>query len=129
MTAGIRWSAHNIIGETLLRRSLAEEIRILYVALTRARERLILTGTSQLDDLRQLGQLWRWSGAEPLAEFALSGVNSPLNWLVMALVGHPDMQGFLEWPVDDLPGDKYSAAARFEINSFFRQANVRAGKG
>jgi ATP-dependent helicase/nuclease subunit A len=61
----------------------AEEERILYVAMTRARERLLLSGSCDFA---------RWSGG------------APINWLAQALVPElPALAGTLERPVADLP--------------------------
>jgi ATP-dependent helicase/nuclease subunit A len=61
----------------------AEEERILYVAMTRARERLLLSGSCDFA---------RWSGG------------APINWLAPALVPElPALAGTLERPVADLP--------------------------
>ena len=70
----------------------AEEMRVLYVALTRAKERLILVGSaSGLADRTR-----RWvSGivgheARALPESVLGGAESYLDWIVPALARHPD---------------------------------------
>ncbi len=61
----------------------AEEERILYVGMTRARERLLLSGSCDFK---------RWSGG------------APINWLAPALVPElPALAGTLEHPVADLP--------------------------
>ncbi len=76
----------------------AEEERILYVAMTRARERLLLSGSCDFE---------RWSGG------------APINWLAPALVPDlPPLARTLEHPVVDLPfagGD--GARARCWLNS------------
>jgi ATP-dependent helicase/nuclease subunit A len=76
----------------------AEEERILYVAMTRARERLLLSGSCDFE---------RWSGG------------APINWLAPALVPElPALAGTLERAVADLPftgGD--GARARCWLNS------------
>ncbi len=70
---------------------LAEEMRILYVALTRAREKLYLTAT-----LSSLGkQLRNWQMAMGGDSFALpdaqlAGARSYLDWVGPALIRHPD---------------------------------------
>jgi ATP-dependent helicase/nuclease subunit A len=72
--------ASTIVSERLRRQMLAEEMRILYVATTRARERLILVGTCDLS----LREKWanRWAGHNgPLPpDDVLSGA-CMLDWL------------------------------------------------
>lgn len=63
--------AYRAIGQRLLEGSLAEEIRVLYVALTRARERLILVGSTH----RLASRLRGWSFD------VRSGVLSPAGML------------------------------------------------
>lgn len=74
--------------------ALSEEMRILYVALTRAREKLILVGSA-----RNLGDCARrWCGpvaAESwaLPEGELAGALSYLDWLMPAVARHRDGAG------------------------------------
>ncbi|HUO09188.1 MAG TPA: helicase-exonuclease AddAB subunit AddA [Phycisphaerae bacterium] len=75
----------------------AEELRLLYVALTRARDHLILTGhigkAGWLDSKRA-----EWRGETgPLAEDALVRGRSFLDWIVPALASS-DMR--IQWPDD-----------------------------
>lgn len=55
---------------------LGEELRLLYVALTRARDTLILTGTAAKKD-----EVIRWQERKPLSDHALLRSNSSLEWL------------------------------------------------
>ncbi len=76
--------------------NLGEELRVLYVAMTRAKEKLILTGTA---DIRAKAE--KWIGAarhrkEPLPYSWLSGAGSYLDWVVPALLRHPDSAALLE---------------------------------
>ena len=48
--------SHGRLGETMRRKERAEELRLLYVAMTRARERLVLVG--QFNDPDRLGERW-----------------------------------------------------------------------
>lgn len=71
---------------------LAEELRVLYVALTRAREKLILIGTpadaeSLLDKMKSLMLM----GAEPDPYDVLS-CNSNLKWLMLASLANPSVR-------------------------------------
>jgi ATP-dependent helicase/nuclease subunit A len=62
------------------RAMLGEEMRLLYVALTRARERLIITGTTR----RKPEVIADWGDmSEPLSVETRSGARSPLDWLMM----------------------------------------------
>ena len=64
--------------------SLSEEMRILYVALTRAKNRLILLGSVR--DLPKTAEKW----AKPVSPYSLSkGINF-LDWLGPVLMRHPD---------------------------------------
>ncbi len=83
----------HVLREKLYREQLAEELRILYVAMTRARERLILTGS-----VSRLPQaLFRWnlaagSEAGPLPGTVLVQAQNYLDWLIPALMAHPDAE-------------------------------------
>ncbi|MFO7173335.1 MAG: 3'-5' exonuclease, partial [Bacillota bacterium] len=83
--------AHRAIAVRLRREMLAEEMRVLYVALTRARERLVLVGTCR--DLVQAAAAWARSLTAPdwpLPETALAGARSYLDWIGPALMRHRD---------------------------------------
>ncbi|MHB9058198.1 MAG: helicase-exonuclease AddAB subunit AddA [Bacillota bacterium] len=75
--------------------TLAEEMRLLYVAMTRARERLILVGSAK--ELPEACEAWA-AGAEaggvghggPLADHVLAGARCWLDWLGPAIISHPD---------------------------------------
>ncbi|MGN6368371.1 MAG: helicase-exonuclease AddAB subunit AddA [Phycisphaerae bacterium] len=74
----------------------AEELRLLYVALTRARDHLILTG--HIDRTRWLESKraeWRGNGAGPLAEDVLVRGRHFLDWIVPALASSPMR---VRWP-------------------------------
>jgi len=79
------------IKQELKMEALAEELRILYVAMTRAREKLILVGS-----VRNLPvHARRWCGPVAVAGWALpdgelAGANTCLDWLVPALARHQD---------------------------------------
>ena len=75
--------AREAIGERARREDAAEEMRILYVMLTRARERLILTGT--VADLAGAEKRWR------LAAEAPSAARSHLD-LIMGALAQADVQ-------------------------------------
>ncbi|MBQ3553494.1 MAG: helicase-exonuclease AddAB subunit AddA [Clostridia bacterium] len=78
-----------IIKKRLEREMLSEEMRILYVALTRAREKLIVIGTKKNTPkyLYSMG-IGTETGGKILPNKTLSA-KSYLDWFVMALITHP----------------------------------------
>jgi ATP-dependent helicase/nuclease subunit A len=71
--------------------SLAEEMRILYVAMTRAREKLVLVGSAR--GLRNCARRWCGSAGTAgwnLPDGFLSGAVTYLDWLGPALARHRD---------------------------------------
>lgn len=74
--------------------NLGEELRVLYVALTRAKEKLILVGCpsqKQLKEVSEDGMLCQKAvgraDGEVLPFYTLIGANSYLHWVVPALMG------------------------------------------
>ena len=83
--------AYHAVREQARLEGLAEELRILYVALTRARERLVLLGSAA--GLPSQAQRWRLAADHDDVELpatALAGANNALDWLGPALLRHPD---------------------------------------
>lgn len=71
--------------------TLSEEMRILYVAMTRARERFIITGT--LKDVEKAAAKWAHSAqvhGPKLAGYVIQRGNSFLDWLGPSLLRHQD---------------------------------------
>lgn len=88
-----------VIEQRLLLETLSEELRVLYVALTRAREKLYLVGS-----VRNLeGSLGKWAqtAALPrspqgaLPDYALAQARCFLDWIGPALISHPDLASVL----------------------------------
>ncbi|MCG3136622.1 MAG: ATP-dependent helicase/nuclease subunit A [Phycisphaerae bacterium] len=80
------------IAEAINRETLAEELRILYVALTRARDRLILVASADMDAWRE--QLQQSVDAAPatLPEALLHRSQSYWDWLTLALQQIPESE-------------------------------------
>ncbi len=75
------------------RESLSEELRVLYVALTRARDKLILTGAS--DKMRvRIADCAAMAETQPDRDkplpYQMARVNNFLDWVLTALVRHPN---------------------------------------
>ena len=79
--------AHQVIAEKKHETMLAEEMRILYVAITRARERLILIGSKKSDACAKIVQSASLVESSPLPDFLLRSARSHFDWLLYALAG------------------------------------------
>ncbi|MDF2925530.1 MAG: addA [Paenibacillaceae bacterium] len=92
--------------------TLAEEMRVLYVALTRAKEKLILTGT--VPSLASRLAVWfRASGGEGavLPDYQLAGARAYLDWVMPAVLQHPEAAARIRARVEsppDSPGESGS---------------------
>ena len=101
----MRSLAHQVIAEQKLSTALAEEMRILYVATTRARERLILSACEKQQHCRDIvcdGFLW---GGQRITDWQLRRCRSPLDWILYGLseqkILHDSLETGLIPKVDD----------------------------
>ncbi|MGN0158449.1 MAG: helicase-exonuclease AddAB subunit AddA [Brotaphodocola sp.] len=86
--------------------NLGEELRVLYVALTRAKEQLVITGTS-----RTLEKTMEKYAKVPLADgqipyTVLSSAGSYLDWILMSLGGRPVRISVKNVPVAEMVGEE-----------------------
>jgi ATP-dependent helicase/nuclease subunit A len=77
--------AHQVIAERKLSTSLAEEMRILYVATTRAKDRLILTASQKHRTARRIVSNGFLLGDRPIPDWQLQVCRSPLEWVLYGL--------------------------------------------
>jgi ATP-dependent helicase/nuclease subunit A len=71
-----------------LRETLAEEARILYVAMTRAKERLVLIGRA--DERQVESARGRWAGrSTPIGAAEFRSARRPMDWLLASLAMQP----------------------------------------
>ena len=69
------------------RAGLSEELRVLYVALTRAKEKLFITMSGNVDKMLQKASL---AAQGPLQPFVVRSADSIGAWLLMCALRHPD---------------------------------------
>ena len=120
------------VKNVIKRETKAEEMRILYVAMTRAQEKLILTGTlsvtrSGKDKLEQLREKCAAYAQETDAahkDAAILAANSYLDWIALALMRHPDGAPLFEEAEEIAPYLPVSPAARFDVRIL--EENARA---
>ncbi len=82
---------HQALRQQLLEEALAEELRILYVALTRAKEKLLLYGS--VPNLERALEHWQQAAGRAQGTFSdaqLRAARSFLDWIGAALARHPD---------------------------------------
>ena len=79
--------AHQVIAEQKGATGLAEEMRVLYVATTRAKNRLILTASQKQKRCRDIVSAGFFFGGEPVPDWRLRACGSPLEWILCGLSG------------------------------------------
>lgn len=117
--ATMPWKA---ISSKITEESRAEEMRVLYVAMTRAREKLILTGT--IAENRMQNKAADWGRCVDGEELQLPTgfvrrAGSYLDWIVPAIARHPDGDVFCEFagvtPSGGCQGDLSGKRSRMRI--------------
>lgn len=113
--------------------SLSEEMRILYVALTRPKEKLIITGA--VTDINKAVK--KWSGAltemeEKLSQDMILRSKSYLDWIGLSVMRHEDGTSLREiaWQDDERPAEAYDSLrdeSRWHIKTI-RREEVLKGK-
>ena len=77
--------AHEVIAEQKSSTLLAEEMRILYVAMTRAMDRMILTASQKQVDCSQIISSGLFFGNETIPDWRLRECQCPLEWILYGL--------------------------------------------
>jgi len=92
-------TAHQVIADHTRQKTIAEEMRILYVALTRAREKLILTGSIKQNTCAEL--LSRFAQfADGLPGWKLSEARSHLDWVLTGFANQSSLHQLLGTDVE-----------------------------
>ena len=90
LTRGVRYDTleRQAVAARMRQQAVSEELRVLYVALTRPKEKLIITcASAQLAG--QLAALSRLADLPELPPYAMGSVRAPLAWLLAPLLRHP----------------------------------------
>lgn len=130
----------NALGRKLLLDAQGEELRVLYVAMTRAREKLILTAAvDHAAKKEQESAMWdgkagnqesgtapRTGGNRKLPFLLLSEAGSYLDWLLPAMAGEEEIERRI-YTEADLVQQKFIRAASGEYNRLRLQAQIAAG--
>ena len=94
--------AHQVIQEKKASMGLAEEMRILYVAMTRAKERLILTASEKHKKCRQIITNGFFFGEKPVPDWQLRSCQSSLEWILYGLSGQRNLHETFETGLEEL---------------------------
>jgi ATP-dependent helicase/nuclease subunit A len=92
---------HEVIAERKEATALAEEMRVLYVAVTRAKNRLILTASQKLKDCRQMVTGGFFFGEETIPDWRLRSCSSPLEWILCGLSNRKVLHDALQTGLSD----------------------------
>ena len=117
--------AHQVIAEQKLSTALAEEMRILYVATTRAKDRLVLTASKGRKKCRDIICNGFFFGDGPIADWQLRQCHSLLEWVLYGLSDQKNLHDVFETglsvqaPDDDLLDIKLYGQSELEkLNDF-----------
>jgi len=103
----------NVINRRIHMESIAEEMRVLYVAMTRAKEKLILSGgVKNIQSSLMKARLS--NNCEKISPITLSQHACYLDWILAALKYHPDMKPIYKNYFDSAPS--YFTVNNWECN-------------
>ena len=122
-------AAFGVSRQAAMQRELEEELRLLYVAATRARERLVIVGHTSAKKWDELRERYR-DAAEPPPLISRLSAASMLEWVMMGVAsGHPDSPvgdtrpvirvetraGGIDSPNEKAPGSEPAASDATEL--------------
>jgi len=93
--------AHQVIAEEKRRTSLAEEMRILYVATTRAKERLVLSAHEKTDKCRDIITAGLLFGTETIPDWQLRNCQNHLEWILYGLSNQKNLHTAFQTSLQD----------------------------
>jgi ATP-dependent helicase/nuclease subunit A len=88
--------AHQVIAEKKKDSTLAEEMRLLYVAMTRAREKLIICASKKKTDCAKIVKQVSAIDDEPVRTWQLKNAACALDWLLLSLGDQEQLQDLFE---------------------------------
>ncbi len=95
--------AFTVVQQRLRQQALAEELRVLYVAMTRAKEHLILAGSCTDKQAADWSQQWLGHHG-PMPTEMILGAKAPLDWLAPVASLLPSQFNVQQYTPDELAG-------------------------
>ncbi len=102
----LRSLAHQVIGAKKRAVTLAEEMRVLYVGMTRAKDRLILTASHKHSGLRRVLTQGLVLAEAAAPSWLLRDCKSPLDWLLYGLADQRSLHAAFETGLAQEAGDE-----------------------
>jgi ATP-dependent helicase/nuclease subunit A len=85
-----------VINQKRKKQNLAEEMRILYVAMTRAKDKLILSGAAESKDCIRLLSHSALSYSDKLPDWLIEEAKSELDWVLLSLAPYKKLNAHFE---------------------------------
>ncbi len=115
--------AYQVIEQRARRKSLAEEMRILYVAMTRAMNRLILVGCKDKRSCQNIVAAAHSFIGRPIPHWHLESCKSHLEWLLCALANQPLLHEALQTDLKPAStGDNLFSVKLYDQNDLIQLA-------
>lgn len=99
------------IADRIRRENLGEELRVLYVALTRAKEKLILTGLVKEADKTFSSYTGNVIEGKPISYGQRAKAASYLDWILPAMISYPDKYTLSTVPAEQIVWEEVQKAA------------------
>lgn len=91
LSASFNTMPRTALAMEISRDEMSEELRILYVAMTRAKQKLIMLATPSRGAGSYISSVAKkLAGQREISPFAVRSANSPADWLTMCALLHPD---------------------------------------
>ena len=98
LSANFNTMPRNALAMEISRDEMSEELRVLYVAMTRAKQKLIMLATPSRSVASYIGGIAKkLAGQREISPFAVRSANALSDWLVMCALLHPDGETLREY--------------------------------
>ncbi len=99
----------------------SEEMRVLYVALTRAKEKLFITGTvPQLEDRMNTWRMFASRNQKEIMPLGVKRGGSYLNWIGMSLYANRNFETFRDM-IGDTPNYLFEGKAKWQVKVWHKE--------
>ena len=128
--------AHQVIAEGKKKTMLAEEMRILYVAMTRAKRMLILSGCQSLKHCSDIVARGYYFGDAPVPDWQVNRCGSHLEWVLCGLSDQISLHEELKTGIDCKAADKglfdvkvYAADELKKLDGYIKEIRENKSRG